>query len=538
MVRVRDLLRREQEVKDSPRTAPLRPGSSVPDVTAPPWRGTIVLLSDDESTQGLVKAVAMGLGYECVLATKAADAAVLIRDQYPDAVLADASGGSSEAVLLRRVLMQNEAFSLVPFVALIPQERFRRVFGSEQRRNEEVVSTPLSSPLLHKAMVRALAAKPRVATPSDAGTETVDEHDEHGEHVPEPPAELPNDATGRQADGAPPRQLDVETYRRAVAAIDGILASPGSRDARLMQEALQASAAIVDCLQRGGGILKQALDRSQPFALADHSANVSVLCAMIGQGLDYSGEQLRRLAFVGLVHDLGMSRMPDQLLRKEGTLDATEAALIKTHPEHTHEIIASFGEEFAWAAEIAQQEHEREKGTGYPQGLQGDGIHEFAKIIAVADIFEAFTHPRTFRKTFISNGNVADHLLVFGKWSEIDDPKKAITAFVVDKATPGLEVLRKEEKMGHRAAPTVALSFEDMKIPRENIIGEPGDGLRILLSSLNKSRPSVAAHALGIARAAFEDAIDYINDRRQSGKRIVEFQGIQFTLRQRVADLS
>jgi acyl-CoA dehydrogenase len=92
--------------------------------------------------------------------------------------------------------------------------------------------------------------------------------------------------------------------------------------------------------------------------------------------------------------------------------------------------------------------------------------------------------------------------------------------------------------MGHRAAPTVALSFEDMKIPRENIIAEPGDGLRILLSSLNKSRPSVAAHALGIARAAFEDAIDYINDRRQSGRRIVEFQGIQFTLADLATDLA
>jgi len=141
-------------------------------------------------------------------------------------------------------------------------------------------------------------------------------------------------------------------------------------------------------------------------------------------------------------------------------------------------------------------------------------------------------------KIFISNGDVADHLLVFGKWSEIDDPRKAITAFVVDKDTPGLAVLRKEEKMGHRAAPTVALSFEDMRIPRENIIGEPGDGLRILLSSLNKSRPSVAAHALGIARAAFEDAVDYINDRRQSGRRIVEFQGIQFTLADLATDLA
>jgi len=141
-------------------------------------------------------------------------------------------------------------------------------------------------------------------------------------------------------------------------------------------------------------------------------------------------------------------------------------------------------------------------------------------------------------KTFISNGDVADHLLVFGKWSEIDDPKGAITALVVDKGTPGLSVLRKEEKMGHRAAPTVALSFDAMRVPRGNILGEPGEGLRILLASLNKSRPSVAAHALGIARAAFEDAVAYINDRRQSGRRIVEFQGIQFTLADLATDLA
>src|SRR3546814_16855816 len=91
-------------------------------------------------------------------------------------------------------------------------------------------------------------------------------------------------------------------------------------------------------------------------------------------------------------------------------------------------------------------------------------------------------------KIFISNGDIADHLLVFGKWSGIDDPKGAITALLVDKGTPGLSVLRKEEKMGHRAAPTVALAFAGMRVPRANLLGEPGEGLRILLD-----RKSVAS---------------------------------------------
>jgi alkylation response protein AidB-like acyl-CoA dehydrogenase len=141
-------------------------------------------------------------------------------------------------------------------------------------------------------------------------------------------------------------------------------------------------------------------------------------------------------------------------------------------------------------------------------------------------------------KNFISNGDVADLYLVFGKWAEIADPRKAISAIIIEKGTPGLSVLRNEDKMGHRAASTAALAFADCPVPRANLLGAPGDGLALLLAALNKSRPSVAAHALGIARAAFEDAVGYINERRQSGRRIIEFQGIQFLLADLATDLA
>jgi acyl-CoA dehydrogenase len=141
-------------------------------------------------------------------------------------------------------------------------------------------------------------------------------------------------------------------------------------------------------------------------------------------------------------------------------------------------------------------------------------------------------------KIFITNGAHADLYLVFGKWSTIEDSKASISALIVEKGTPGLSVVREEDKMGLRASSTAALSFESCRVPRANLLGAPGDGLRILLASLNKSRPSVAAHALGIARAAFEDAVAYINERRQSGRRIVEFQGIQFMLADMATDLA
>ena len=141
-------------------------------------------------------------------------------------------------------------------------------------------------------------------------------------------------------------------------------------------------------------------------------------------------------------------------------------------------------------------------------------------------------------KIFITNGDVADLLLVFGKWHGIADPHAAISALVMERNTPGFSVTRLEDKMGHRASSTAAISFDGCRVPRKNLLGAPGEGLRILLASLNKSRPSIAAHALGIAKAAFKDMVAYMNQRRQSGRRIVEFQGNQFTLADLATELA
>ncbi len=141
-------------------------------------------------------------------------------------------------------------------------------------------------------------------------------------------------------------------------------------------------------------------------------------------------------------------------------------------------------------------------------------------------------------KTFITNGDVADLYLLFGKWDGIAGAKESISVLILEKGTPGLSVVRLEDKMGTRASSTATLAFDNCRVPRTNLIGNPGDGLRILFASLNKSRPSVAAHALGIARAAFEDAVAYINERKQSGRKILEFQGIQFMVADLAAELA
>ncbi len=140
-------------------------------------------------------------------------------------------------------------------------------------------------------------------------------------------------------------------------------------------------------------------------------------------------------------------------------------------------------------------------------------------------------------KIFISNGDVADLYLLFGKWSEIEDPKRAISVLILEKGSPGFEVVSKEHKMGHNGSSTCSLAFDQCRVPRANLLGNPGEGLKILLASLNKSRPSVAAHARGIARAAFKDMVAYGNDRTQGGKRVLDFQANQFTLADLASEL-
>jgi alkylation response protein AidB-like acyl-CoA dehydrogenase len=141
-------------------------------------------------------------------------------------------------------------------------------------------------------------------------------------------------------------------------------------------------------------------------------------------------------------------------------------------------------------------------------------------------------------KCFITNGGLADIYLVFGKWTELGEGKAALTAIVLEKSTPAINMERREKTFGHRASQTAVLTFNGCRVPRANILLGPGQGMRVLLSALNKSRPSVAAHALGIARAAFVDAVSYANQREIRGQSLLHYQGNRFMVAELAADLA
>jgi len=132
-------------------------------------------------------------------------------------------------------------------------------------------------------------------------------------------------------------------------------------------------------------------------------------------------------------------------------------------------------------------------------------------------------------KRWITNGGVADCYVVFA----VTDPgagSRAISAFVVERDDDGLSFGAPERKMGLRGSPTTEMYFDGVPLSGDRLIGRPGEGLRIALSTLDRTRTSVAAQAVGIAQGALDVAVRYVSERRQFGRLLAEFQGLQFML--------
>jgi alkylation response protein AidB-like acyl-CoA dehydrogenase len=142
----------------------------------------------------------------------------------------------------------------------------------------------------------------------------------------------------------------------------------------------------------------------------------------------------------------------------------------------------------------------------------------------------------TGRKFWITNGNEAEFFIVFAN-TDFSKGYKGITAFIVERSFPGFSVGKKEDKLGIRASSTTELILEDCRVPAENVLGPVGQGYKIAIETLNEGRIGIGAQMIGVAQGALEAAIAYIKERRQFGKAIAEFQGVQFQIAQMATDI-
>jgi butyryl-CoA dehydrogenase len=192
------------------------------------------------------------------------------------------------------------------------------------------------------------------------------------------------------------------------------------------------------------------------------------------------------------------------------------------------------------ALPILLEGSDEQKDRYLPRLASGEWLAAFALTEAAAGSDVASNRMRATRdadcyvingsKRFITHGSVADLLTIFALTDPEAGGRKGMSAFILETTTSGFAAPRIEHKMGIRGSPTAELTFDDVRIPIENLLGEEGDGFRIAMATLDRSRLSIAAQAVGIAQGAIDAAVDYAADRTQFGQRVADFEGIQFML--------
>jgi alkylation response protein AidB-like acyl-CoA dehydrogenase len=185
------------------------------------------------------------------------------------------------------------------------------------------------------------------------------------------------------------------------------------------------------------------------------------------------------------------------------------------------------------------------KGTYLPRLAGGTvGAYALSEAGSGSDAFALATRARESdngfllngRKLWITNGNEADVFIVFANLNP-EAGYRGITAFIVERGFPGFTVGKKEDKLGIRASSTCELLFEDCRVPRDNVLGDIGKGYKVAIETLNEGRIGIGAQMIGLAQGALDHTIRYTKERKQFGKAIADFQGVQFQIARAATDI-
>lgn len=204
--------------------------------------------------------------------------------------------------------------------------------------------------------------------------------------------------------------MDQHQYRQAEAALAKVAAAVQRQEDLDLSEVTQLASSLVDSLHTSDQLVVEALSSPPGSPLVTNLINVGILATKVGIGLGYFGTELRRLALAGLLHDIGIFAVPQELLTKTGRLSAEERRLIEQHPRMGADVITRLGADHAWLADVVLQAHERGRGQGYPHRLKGREINELAQIIGLVDIFDALVSPRPYRRRLLPHEAVRELL--------------------------------------------------------------------------------------------------------------------------------
>lgn len=238
------------------------------------------------------------------------------------------------------------------------------------------------------------------------------------EAAPPPPgkkqAPAPAAASMREEGAA----VGSNTYREAVSAVYAFLQGHRNKSQPPLTAVAQAVERIVQEVGASNALYLAVIHHRPDFAdvdtyLAAHQVNTAIYALKIAAGEKFSEKQVYEVALGAAVHDAGMTQLPDGLITRRGKLDQSGYSQVKQHPELGRALLKPYARAYPWLPEVIHQEHERWDGSGYPEGLAGEEIHAYARIIGLADTYEALTHGRPFRERMIPF-NVLQQLIRLG----------------------------------------------------------------------------------------------------------------------------
>jgi len=213
--------------------------------------------------------------------------------------------------------------------------------------------------------------------------------------------ELPADPADLAAQAARLHAPSVDWYGKAEAALLEIEGMIKRQRPLSLGDLPQIAEGMAESLAVEDRLVVRAISHQSGPSLIGNMVHGAIFAVKIGMGLGYRPDELANLALAALVHDLGMLRLPGEMLEEPGRWSADQLELLHRHPQMGVELLKPAVKDRPWLAEVVMQEHERVNGTGYPKKLQGPQIHEFALVIGLADILDAMLRSRATRKALL-----------------------------------------------------------------------------------------------------------------------------------------
>ena len=224
-----------------------------------------------------------------------------------------------------------------------------------------------------------------------------------------PPATSPDNESVVLGQNAPQHPPEPESEKTAAARYQALMSEvqlvfdaatkDEKPDLSLLTGALKR---IYDSLKADDSMLTETVrQRASTYSWALRAANTAILSIRLGLEVNYDERNSMGLGLCALLHDIGMLMIPDEVLNSR-SLTPQQMKLIRNHPLESKRIVKNFGEKFAWIGSVVLQVHEKYDGSGYPNSLKEDQIHQFAQIIGLTDTYEAMTHPRGDRDAHVT----------------------------------------------------------------------------------------------------------------------------------------